>query len=149
MLSDVRLFQLAVRPAHAIAFKLLFVIKWGTVEPHVTRSFIKKYLNDHYFSWVALLCYAGIAKTNNALESFNALIAKLIEDKKRVTLRRFLGDVLLFVKYLARQAIVTPFPRDSLDILAKQPDGKSVVRPQIPKHVEALPGKKRKGTWQL
>lgn len=141
MLGDIANFHSAVSEAHACAFSEFWVGKWASIEPEVTSKFKKHYLDGARFSWVALACHAGIPKTNNACESFNAIISKLLLGKHRVTLRKFLRDLPGFVSYLAQHAIVVPFPKDGLDIFLS--NNLSTPRPCVLPHVVSRVAK----TW--
>ena len=117
MQGDLSKFHVAVNAVHAEAFSSLFCQKWEGKEAQVVASFKANYLDGEFFSWVPLLEFAGVPKTNNALESFNAVIELLLRrTNTKVSLRKFLTEFPTFIRHQAQTAIVSPFPTGSLDV---------------------------------
>lgn len=91
IIEDIRKMQLAQNTSIFEMMSELFLKKWQVEEPDFVRYFKKEWLGE------ACNWYEGAAEytpsTNNALESYNSLIKRLITLRRRLPLREFLNTM--------------------------------------------------------
>lgn len=91
IIEDIRKIQLAPNKSIFEMMSRLFLQKWKNEEPDFVRYFKSEWLGDQC-NW-----YEGAAEytpsTNNALESYNSLIKRLVTFRRRLPLQEFLSTM--------------------------------------------------------